>query len=246
MYSSIYEALQKDFVKIRHLYSGDCYDQSLFDETSADIRRIRAKIVKKSKVESRKLILYCIDTLFEIIAENDKSKTYDFADTIHNMPEISLGMRNIYSFDKEILAFQKKYGKNYFPDFKKMKPKFQSKVPKNAAEYFNPKADESFKRLHPVGYYILIAIGLTALLLPQILYAVYILLIDPIEQIRPDVTLLDGFLFFTGWFGCLIFGVGLFNIVSAWIHQHLGHKLTIICSLLGGAMVTLSLLFLYR
>lgn len=112
MYTSIYKALQQDFIKIRHLYSGDNYDENLFNETITSIKRIRAKIIKKSKFEGRKLLLYVIDTLFEIIAENNKTKIFDFADTIHNIPEIALGMRNIYSFYEEILTFQKKYGKN--------------------------------------------------------------------------------------------------------------------------------------
>ena len=153
------------------------------------------------------------------------------------MPEICLGKRNIYSFTQEILSFQKSYGKDYFPDFKKAKPKFQRKAPKNKWKYFSSASDASFKYLHPIKYKILCLIGATVLLLPMVVYGAYTLFINPAPN---EWTLVLGLA------GTFIVGIGLFNIVAAWIHQYLGHFLTVFCILGGGVLTLLSLLFLYQ
>ena len=246
MNHSIFERLQLDFIKIRHLFSDSCNDKFLVEETLEDIKKIRAKIIKKTNVEEKRLILYCIDTLLEIVGENNEKKIFDFADTIHNMPEICLGKRNIYSFTQEILAFQKLYGKEYFPTFKKAKPKFQRKAPKNIWEYFTAESDEDFKKLHPVGYKFLCGIGIAVLLLPFIIYSIYIFLVNSPMPMDAAVSVSDFLAFILGLIGTFVVGIGLFNIVSAWIHQYLGHFLTFICIFGGGVLTALSLFLLYN
>ena len=48
-----------------------------------------------------------------------------------------------------------------------------------------------------------------------------------------------------GCLGSFVFGVGLFNIVAAWLHQYLGHTVTAVCLSLGALMVAASCLILY-
>lgn len=237
MNDKLYITLQRDFIRIRHFSSKDCYDEELFNQTIESIKNARKNISKASHFEEKNLFLYCIDTLFEIINENNESKTFDFADTIHNIPEICLGKRDIYSFYKEITTFQRKYGKNYFHDFEIIKPKFQKKMPKNARKYFSPDSDAGFKYLHPLGCKILCIIGVAVLLIPMLVYLAYTIFINPSPNEWPLAL---------GALGAFIFGVGLFNIVAAWIHQHLGHLLTIICILSGGLLTALSLFLLYK
>ena len=45
--------------------------------------------------------------------------------------------------------------------------------------------------------------------------------------------------------GCFIVGIGLFNIVAAWIGQYLGHWVTLGCLLLGGALIAISCTIIY-
>ena len=49
---------------------------------------------------------------------------------------------------------------------------------------------------------------------------------------------------FLGMGGGFLVGVGLFNIVGAWLEQYLGHWVTILCLVLGGAMMAASWLLL--
>ena len=236
MKAYFYKKLQDDFVMIRHMQHPDCFDQERYDSTLLSIREARKKINMHSAPAERNILLYCIDTLFEILNEGDKQKIFDFADTIHNIPEIYMQKRNLYSFRKELKAFQKKYGKHYFAFINEVKPHFTKKAPKNKWEYFSAASDEDFKRLHPVGYKWLCGIGITALMLPQIIYLAYCLFINP----APDEWTL-----MLGYVGTFIVGIGLFNIVAGWIHQYLGHMLTAVCLLGGTALTLFSMYLLY-
>ena len=163
MSESIYRKLQNDFAALQVLYMEEHCDEVQENRIIEHIGKTRMKISQKSYVEGKRLILYCIDTLFELMKERDGEKLLDFTTTICNMPEICLGMRNVYSFHNEITAFQKKYGKDYFSFYKEAKPEFRRKAPRNAVEYFSPASDVSFKELHPVGYVLLTVVGMHTL-----------------------------------------------------------------------------------
>ena len=53
-------------------------------------------------------------------------------------------------------------------------PNMHIMAPKNKWEFFSPESDEEFKKLHPIGYKILVAAGIIALMLPQIIYLIYL------------------------------------------------------------------------
>ena len=236
MKASFYKQLQDDFVTIRFLQYPSSWDQEKYDAAVLSIREARKKINQCSAPAEKKILLYCIDTLFAVLNEGDEQKSYAFADAIHNIPEIYMQKRNLYSFQKELKSFQKKYGKQYFPFIDEVKPHFSKKAPKNMWEYFSPASDEDFKRLHPVGYYVLCLIGIAVLMLPQVVYLVYIIAINPSPN---EWTIMLGYL------GTFVVGIGLFNIGAAWIHQYLGHLLTIVCLLGGTALTLFSMHLLY-
>lgn len=233
MKETFYHNLKENFVKIRFLFSSNCLDYNKIDAVVCDLKFSRKQIEKHGKKRDIKLLLYCIDTLFKVIEEGYQDKIYNFADLIHNMPDIFLGKRNFYSFRKEIKYFNEKYHEDFFDDMNKIYPYFSKKAPKNAFEFFSPKSDEDFKVQHPIGYWILVASGIVAFVLPLVFYTIYISVFDEAQSVG-------------GWpllaiVGCMVMGVGLFNIVAAFIHQYLGHKLTAICLLGGGTVVALSI-----
>jgi len=234
--TSFYQKLQYDFVMIRFLHEQDCFDREKYDETVLSIRNSRKKIDMYSPPEEKKVLLYCIDMLFEFLNEGDREKIYDYAEAIHNVPEIYMQTRNLYSLRAELKCFQNKYGKHYFPFVREVKPSFTPKAPKNKWEYFYAASDVDFKILHPTAYKLLCCIGAAVLLLPQIIYLVYCMFINP----APDEWTL-----ILGCAGAFIIGIGLFNIVAAWIHQYLGHLLTAVCLIGGGVITVISMYLLY-
>lgn len=116
MDNPFYNELQRDFINIRSLHSVGGYNRKRFDNTIKRIKSARDSLVNERTGKNNRFLLYCIDTLFEIIAEGNREKIFDFADTIHNMPEIYLNLRNEISFLPEIENFRRKYGDFYFKD----------------------------------------------------------------------------------------------------------------------------------
>ena len=98
--------------------------------------------------------------------------------------------------------------------------------PENYKDFFYASSDDEFKEKHPVGYFFLVMLGLTALLLPAIVFCV-------LAGTESGWVML-------GFAGGFVFGIGLFNIVGIIIKQYLGHWVSIICFLVGGIMMWIS------
>ena len=110
--TDLYKELQKCFIKVRHCSSID--DQELLKDTLDRIKGYEKYIIDNQLGSKCPILVYCINTLFEISTEDNKKKMYDFADTIHNMLEIYLGKRTYESFLFEIRSFCNIYGDSYF------------------------------------------------------------------------------------------------------------------------------------
>ena len=117
-----------------------------------------------------------------------------------------------------------------------IKPVFNRKLPQNAASYFSRDSDIRFQLEHPKAYPLLEFFGGTALLLPMLSF----IAITQFIWLAPNSPWL-----MLGCLGSLVFGIGLFNIVAAWLHQYLGHAVTVGCLSLGALMVAISCLILY-
>ena len=114
----------------------------------------------------------------------------------------------------------------------KVCPRFYWNLPKDEVRFwFTPWSDMAFQSKHPVLYVMLIIIGITVLLLPAVVFSVFAFRIPGAEY--------DGWVIL-GAAGGFIVGIGLFNIVAAWMRQYLGHFVTIICFLIGAAMMAVS------
>ena len=103
--------------------------------------------------------------------------------------------------------------------------------PKGSAAFFPMGSDADFKRAHPIGYGFLVALGITALLTPFLAYALYTGI---------ALSAASGWLIL-GWVGAFIIGIGLYNFVALIIKQYLGHWVSILCFLIGGILVAVSL-----
>lgn len=228
-----YYNLKESFVKIKMLFSVNALDTNKINATVGDLKFSRKQIEKYGKRREKRLLICCIDTLFKFIEEGNKEKICSFADVICDMPDIFLGKRNYYSFRDDIKAFNEKYEERTFNDMNKIYPYFSKRAPKNAFEFFSPESDKDFKAQHPVGYWVLVGFAIFAFVLPLIIYTICTLLLGESQSV-------SGW-FLLGMLACLVMGVGLFNIVAAFIHQYLGHMLTLFCLLGGGAVVGFSI-----
>lgn len=115
-------------------------------------------------------------------------------------------------------------------------PKFQKDFPDNAISYIDPASDEEFKKKHPVKYGILVFCGIAGLVLPLVILLLVTEVFFPVPS--------SGFLIMA-MAGCFIIGIGIFNIVAAWIGQYLGHAVTIGCFSVGGILVAISCIIIY-
>ena len=112
----------------------------------------------------------------------------------------------------------------HFPGFQKV------------AYWCTPGADVSFHSKHPVAYVLLLTLGLIVFCLPWLAFAV------GVRYLLPEA-------WGSGWMwlgvaGGFVAGVGLFNLVGAWLHQYLGHVFTLLCVGGGTLMMAVSLLLL--
>ena len=119
----------------------------------------------------------------------------------------------------------------------KVHPRFYWTVPKeeNAGFWFTPLSDEAFKADHPKLYVLLTVIGLVLLFLPMCAF------------LFAALTLLPGSnspWLLAGMAGGFVAGIGLINIVAAWMEQYLGHWVTILCLALGAAVMAVSWLMM--
>lgn len=102
--------------------------------------------------------------------------------------------------------------------------------PKGASSYFLASSDDEFKARHPVGYFFLVLLGIAALMLPVVLYLIFVI---PYDTNSPWLML--------GWVGGFIIGIGLFNYVAIIIKQYLGHLVSIFSFIIGSILIWVSL-----
>ena len=121
----------------------------------------------------------------------------------------------------------------------KKKKSSQWSPPKGYKNYFYASSDDEFKAKHPIGYFFLVMLGIFALLLPALIFGVFL----GIEKgwILEGA---NGLWSLLGLAGSFIFGIGLFNFVAIIIKQYLGHWVSIVSFLVGGLMMLASWILL--
>lgn len=219
------------YEEIKNAFSDIMFDPLGSIRAEITLKTAKRELKKEKESEDNRLLIYCIDTMFDILNERNAEKIHDFAHTVCNISKIPMGLRDFYSFVPEIDAFREKYGVRYFEDFMKVRPRYSKYAPKNAWVYFLPNSDDDFKSQHPVAYGWLRTLGVIVLLLPMIVHLLFGLLNPYVFN--------SGFVML-GYAGSIMIGIGLFNIMAAFVHQYMGHKMTIICLGGGGFLILLT------
>lgn len=102
--------------------------------------------------------------------------------------------------------------------------------PKGSSAYFSAASDDEFKEKHPIGYGLLVLLGIVALMLPVVLYLFFVISYG-----------INSAWMILGWVGAFIVGIGFFNFVSIIIKQYLGHLVSILSFVIGGILIWISL-----
>lgn len=114
-----------------------------------------------------------------------------------------------------------------------VRPVYSWRFPRGEAAYWaTPYSDVSFQAAHPRLYVLLVVLGIFVLLLPAVAFVVLAGLVLPGAMDNGWVLL--------GFTGGFVAGIGLFNLVAAWMHQYLGHWFTLGCLLVGGVLMAVS------
>ncbi len=111
---SVFEKLQHSFIMVRFYHTTGHYNKDELDKEIKSLKQIKEQF---SSNNDYSILIYCIDTLFNCLNEGNNEKIFDFADAIHNIPEIFIDKRSSKSFRLDINIFRNKYGKEYFSDF---------------------------------------------------------------------------------------------------------------------------------
>ena len=218
---SLYLNLQQSFVKIRTLFYSPSVNPNKLDAVLGDLRFARKQLEKRAKRKPRKILTYCIDTLFEIIEEGNAEKIRDFADLIHNMPEIALKKSSFRSFTSEINAFNRKYEEFCFGDINTIHIQISK-------EMF-----QKFIKSSKVFFWAMFISGITAFILPWFFYIIYIG--------RPTGEREFSGFGILGFLAALAVSVGLANIFFTLIFQYHGRNFSIATLSAGGFALVLSI-----
>lgn len=118
--ANIYNELQSCFIVMRFSYARKLSHEEI-EEKATYYKKVLAPYYTKLKNNisnnDNHVLVYCIDTVFDLMDNGDCKKIHTFLDSIHNMTEICTGARALATFGREINGFRKKYGYDYFPFF---------------------------------------------------------------------------------------------------------------------------------
>ena len=114
-YMHIYQKLQESFILVRSLHSDVIPNDGSVEVVKKDLP-VMCSALRKNLSAEHMILIYCINMLLLILDEGNPEKIFDFADLIHNMPEIGMGKRDLTSFKDEIESFNEKYNSRYFVD----------------------------------------------------------------------------------------------------------------------------------
>ena len=217
----IYLNLSQSFLKLRTLFSSPDINANKLDAILGDLRFTRKQIAKHAKRRPKKILIYAIDTLFEMIEEGNREKITDFLDLIRDMPEIALKKRSFRSFAREISAFNHKYEEFCFGDINTIHIQISKET------------IQKILKSSKVNFWAMFIGGIAAFIPPWIFYAVYIL--GRLTDGRDD----SGFSIL-GFLATLTVSIGLANIFFSLAFQYHGRKFSIITLSVGGFALALS------
>ncbi|MBQ8583393.1 MAG: hypothetical protein IJ488_02130 [Clostridia bacterium] len=230
MTEAFYKNLTTYFIEIRDLFSEESLNSDKINATFGSITFSRKQLEKNGRRREKKILIYCIDTLFDMLEEGDTQKISRFADLICTMPDIFLGKKRFSSFRKGIKLFNIEFNENCFRQIGlPRRHSLDNEADRPTKAHKNSSPSKSKRKLQ-IRFGVIMILGVSVCFIPLILYIIYIASFDENQSVGGWPLL--------GIIGALVIGVGLANIVATFFRQYLGHKVTAF-TLIGGLCAVL-------
>lgn len=185
------------------------------------------------------MLLYTARTLASALKEKDYRLAGDLAEVgsrlcgVYVFPAIS---RKRF-WKKQVLPLREKHSDALYAEQEEgflkekntrlaFKPSFSSRM--RGARYYDEDNDAEMLEAHPVLYALFAVFGMALFVGAILLYALFLGG--------------NGAWDILGYLGAALFGVGLFSFSMAFIHQYMGHKLTLSLLFLGALFAALSVI----
>ena len=189
--------------------------------------------------DADEMLLYTVTLIKDALLSKDYRMAGDLAELgtrlcgVYVFPAIS---RKRF-FEKQIKPLRDKHGDELFVDQEErflmeknaplvLKPSFSTRM--RGARYYEEDNDAQMLEAHPVLYALFAALGMLLFVGAIVLYALFF---DG-----------NGALDILGYLGAAVFGTGLFSLSAAFMHQYMGHKLTLSLFAVGTLFVLLSVM----
>ena len=132
--------LEKRFEGILCLYQNDETDENIEYKLKGAIghlKHLRKECVSSMSSNESELLIYCIDTMILILNDNKPRKAMDFADIARQITLVYQKKMFFHSLGLDIKNFRSKWGREYFPTYKRLykqsvekDPRFMTKAEK--------------------------------------------------------------------------------------------------------------------
>lgn len=126
-------------------------------------------------------------------------------------------------FAEEEAAFLSRSGRPF-----RLSPSFAPRE----GRYYEDDADEALKLAHPILYALFVVLGMLFFAGSIVGFGIFAGFVLSLSS--PWLIL--------GYFGAAAFGVGLYSLFMSFVHQYMGHTLTLLLSVSGGLSMLLSVL----
>lgn len=228
MNTLLFEELYQDFDKIIAVSSNKVSDKSTLKTITDHLTFAKKELNNNFPYDYRRLLTYCIDTMVEIVKEKNNEKTCEFAVISKLVTQIYLKKRFFHSLKNIICDFRKKWGEQYFPEFKAM---YKNSV-NSAPRFINKEEEKEFKKKSKSAAFI----GVFLYMLFSLGYLLYVTKINPAPNEWPILL---------GGIGSLLLPLGLLNAFSAKLIA-MDKIFTYILTVCGASLIIISFVLLYR
>ena len=221
----LFDDIENEFERIETIFQNEEMPNSSTKGICDRLKFLRKQCNKKLTSNENALLLYCIDTMLEIINKDKTQKIVDFANISKQVVEVYQKKRYFHSLSLDITNFRFKWGKDYFKDYKKI---YRISIEKDPAFMTKDEKEQYIRKTKRI-----IPISIISWFLSAIIYNFVVIKNAPNEWYT-----------LSGFFGIMFLQFGVLNFFAD--KQIAMSKKTSFCLIaFGGIIFLLSMFFLF-